>query len=61
MKISDKQYIEAARRIHHKDGEIEVDDGPGNGMVSRAPDNPDKGAYVQCWAWVYDSDVKESE
>ena len=51
---TDKQFQAAARRLYHNDGEIEIDEGA---VVSRAEGNPDKGAYVQAWVWVYDSDT----
>lgn len=47
--------IEAARRLYEREGEIEIDDGA---KVSRADDNPDAGAYVQAWVWVYDQDAR---
>lgn len=55
--ITDQQYIEAARRQYHKGGKIEIDDQIGTEMVSKAPGNPDGGAYVQAWVWVYDEDA----
>ncbi len=54
---TDEQYIAQARRQYHRDGEIEIDEQIGTEMVSKAPDNPDGGAYVQAWVWVYDTDV----
>ena len=44
----------AAIRLYYDEGTLEVDDGA---LLSRAKGNPDKGAYVQAWVWVYDSDV----
>lgn len=52
--ITDEQYIEAARRLYQKDGEIEIDELAGTEIVSRSDDD---GAYVQAWVWVYDEDV----
>lgn len=52
--ITDKAYIEAARKIHHKDGEVEIDEGA---TVSRGSD---PGAYIQAWVWVYDEDCKNN-
>lgn len=43
---TDEDFINAAREIHGRDGEIEIDDGA---PVSRGDDN---GAYVQAWVWV---------
>jgi hypothetical protein len=44
-----KQYREAAKRLHHEDGECEVDD---NARVSRSSMDDEEGAYVQAWVWV---------
>ena len=52
--IEDETYVSAARRIHQDDGALEVDK---DAKVSRAEGNPDKGAYVAAWVWVYDEDV----
>lgn len=41
-----KHYREAAKRLHHRDGELEIDD---NARVSHGADD---GAYVQAWVWV---------
>jgi hypothetical protein len=51
--VTDVAYINAAIMLHHKDGEVEIDD---DAKVSRGED---PGAYVQAWVWVYDDDVKE--
>jgi hypothetical protein len=45
-------YRDAAHRIWHDDGRIEIDDSP---EISRGCDS---GAYVQAWVWVYDSDLE---
>lgn len=50
----DSAYRAAAKRMHHSDGECEIDEGA---PVSRAKGNPDKGAYVQAWVWVPDADL----
>lgn len=42
---SENRYIKAARRMWHRDGEIEIDDWP---LISPS----DEGAYVQAWVWV---------
>jgi hypothetical protein len=54
---TDKQYAAVAKRLYQRDGELEFDDAIGTALVSRAPGNPDKGAYVQCWRWIEDSEV----
>lgn len=56
---TDKQYRAAAKALFHKDGELEFDDKLGTRLVSKAPGNPDGGAYVQCWRWVYDDEVRD--
>ena len=50
----DDNYVEAAKRLFHKEGEIEVDD---SATVSRG--DPD-GAYVQAWVWVPESEAKKA-
>ncbi len=56
---SDKQMIAAAKRAHHDEGTLEIDP---DAKVSRADDNDCKGAYVQAWIWVADTEgVKEKE
>jgi hypothetical protein len=45
-------YREAARKLHHREGEIEIDDWP---MVSAGGD---PGAYVAAWVWVSDEDLE---
>ena len=42
----DSKYIAAARRIHGREGEVEID---GGALVSYGGD---PGAYVQAWVWV---------
>jgi len=48
-----KQYIEAARALYQKDGEIEIDD---DAKLSGTPKS-EGGQYLQAWVWVYDSDA----
>jgi hypothetical protein len=53
--------VNAARRLHNKDGELEVDlhDDPlPKGRVSRGDD---PGAYVLAWVWVYYEQVTEED
>ena len=52
--VSDRRYIETAIDIHHKDGELEIDE-----ISAIVSTSEDPGAYVQAWVWVYDTDVKE--
>ena len=47
-----RAYRDAAYRIWHRDGEIEIDD---DALISRGTDN---GAYVQAWVWVYDDQLE---
>lgn len=44
-------YRQAAKRKHHREGEIEVDDG------AKVSLGDDAGAYVQAWIWVSESDA----
>ena len=57
-RLSDKQYLEAAKKLYDKDGELEFDNKIGTRLVSKAPGNPDRGAFIQCWRWIYDDDVR---
>lgn len=49
---TDSEYVGAAKMMYGDEGSIEVDD---DAPVSRC----EKGAYVQAWVFVYDSDVDE--
>jgi hypothetical protein len=48
---NENRYVKAARRMWHRDGEIEIDDWP---LISPSDD----GAYVQAWVWVYNDDLE---
>lgn len=51
-----KEMVAAAQKQYaRQEGEIEVDD---NAKISRAPGNPDKGAYVEAWVWITDEDAE---
>ena len=52
---TNKAMIQAAKKIWHREGEIEIDD---KAKVSRAKGNPDSGAYVQAWVWVSDEEAE---
>lgn len=54
VRITLDQYRQAAKRLYQDEGAIEIDDGA---KVSKAPKNPDHGAYVQAWVWVPDADA----
>jgi hypothetical protein len=43
-------YRVAAKRLHHKEGTIEVDD------AAPVSIGDDDGAYVQAWVWVSNED-----
>lgn len=49
-----EQYIEAARRIWHEEGLIEIDNQP----LTSLNDDGEDGAYVQAWVWVDDVEVR---
>ena len=51
---SEAAYRQAAKRMFHDEGTLEVDE---NAVVSQAEGNEDEGAYVQAWVWVRDEDV----
>lgn len=52
MGKTDEQFREAAKKLHHKEGTLEIDD---EAEVSRGDDD---GAYVQAWVWVASSDTE---
>jgi hypothetical protein len=45
------KYRQAAHEVHHRDGELEIDD---DAVVSVSEE---AGAYVQAWVWVTDADA----
>lgn len=51
----DLAYLEAARRNHEREGELEFDD---NAVVSISDD---RGAYVMSWTWVEDSELESPQ
>ena len=51
---TDHDWIESARRIFEREGELEIDPGA---PVSCA--DPVEGAYVQAWVWVSREEVAE--
>ena len=56
MIITDNDYLEAAHRLWHTDGEIEIE--TANPVVSRGGDESDEGAYVKAWVWVDKDAIK---
>lgn len=54
---SDKAMVKAAFRIHHRDGEIEIDSYNSKLPTGRVSRGDDPGAYVLAWVWVRDEDV----
>jgi hypothetical protein len=56
---SDYQYVQAARRLHDKEGECEVDEyEPKLTQVSRGAD---LGAYVMAWVWVPEDEAEKED
>lgn len=58
MSHTDDQYREAAKRLYHDEGTLEIDDGA---VVSRSDDpedDSDEGCYVQAWVWVSNEDLQ---
>ena len=52
--ISEKAYQAAARRLHHREGTLEIDN---DSTVAECSNDTDDGAYVAAWVWVADKDV----
>jgi hypothetical protein len=50
-----REMIEAAKTEYRREGEIEIDD---KAKISRAPGNPDRGAYVEAWVWITDEEAE---
>lgn len=48
------RYREAAKRLHHRDGEIEIDD-----TAKVCGPSPDGGRYVAAWVWVPDEEAEK--
>lgn len=58
---SDDELINAARRLHQRDGELEIDP-PGTPLPeSRVSRGAEPGAYVLAWVWVGNGDVEPSD
>lgn len=54
---TDKQYREAARDIHHIQGDVEIYPGA---TINRTITNSTKpGAFVAAWVWVSEEDARE--
>ncbi len=51
----DFAYRKAAKRLHHRDGECEIDDGADVGFVKG------EGAYVVAWILISDRDVTKAD
>lgn len=49
--------VKAAFRIHHKDGELEVDTIESPLPAARVSRGDSPGAYVLAWVWVEDAQV----
>jgi hypothetical protein len=49
--IGEQAYVKAAKRLHEREGTLEIDDEP------KVSEGSDEGAYVAAWVWVYDEDV----
>ena len=53
------RILDLAREQWHKEGEIEIDDDPGEALadghtinIPAISEGDDNGAYVRCWCWV---------
>ena len=51
----------AAHRLHHRDGEIEVDEYTSYLPTNRVSRGGEPGAYVMAWIWVSDEDVTDDD
>ena len=51
---TDTQYRAAAKKLYHREGEVEIDE---NAKLSKALGNPDRGCYVEAWVWVSDEEA----
>ena len=49
--------VRAAKRLHHSDGEVEIDDHNTPLPAARVSRGSDPGAYVLAWVWVADDEV----
>lgn len=49
-----ERYREAARRMYHDEGAIEIDD---HAVISTPAEGGDAGRYVQAWVWVSDEEA----
>jgi len=58
---SNKAMVAAAKRLHHKDGEVEIDDHDTPLPTARVSRGEDPGAYVLAWVWVDNSDVNAKD
>lgn len=57
IKAERAKFIEAARRLYARDGEIEIDDDSPLLPRSRVSES-DEGAYVLAWVWVSNDEAK---
>lgn len=53
-RLTNAQYVAAAKRMHHEEGTREVDD---RARVSSKAPGGDAGRYVQAWVWVPDEEA----
>jgi hypothetical protein len=58
---SDKAMVNAAWRMHHRDGEIEIHGHNDPLPIVRGSRGDEPGAYVLAWIWIYDKDVRKED
>jgi hypothetical protein len=61
-KITDAQYVQAAKRIYHQDGEVEINEAPpapGVQVSRNRLESSSHGAYVLAWVWVDNDSIKK--
>ena len=56
--ITDKQYVDAASRLYHEEGTIEIDDEKHSSTPPKVSRSEDGGAYVEAWVWVPDEEAR---
>jgi len=59
--ITDKQYFAAAYRLHHNDGDIEVDVVTNKLPKARISRGDPCGAFVLAWVWVPNEEARKEK
>ena len=59
--ITDKQYVDAASRLYHEEGTIEIDDETRSSVSAQVSRGADDGAYVEAWVWVPNEEARKRQ